>query len=70
MMIACIARNRTCLNGLAKVVEKAIINLRFKKKQISHSLIKFTNWSKCLYDLSLPSFVLYHSQLFPTENVN
>ena len=30
MMVACIARNRTCLNGLAKVVED-VINLRFKK---------------------------------------
>ena len=30
MMVACIARNETCLNGLAKVVEDAI-NLRFKK---------------------------------------
>ena len=30
MMITCIARNGTCLNGLAKVVEDAIY-LRFKK---------------------------------------
>ena len=29
MVVACIARNRTCLNGLAKPVDDA--NLRFKK---------------------------------------
>jgi len=40
MVVACTARNGTCLNGHAKVVEDD--NLRFKKIKIIRLLIIFT----------------------------
>jgi len=40
-VVACTARNGTCLNGLAKVVEDG--NLRFKKIKIIRLLIIFTS---------------------------